>query len=298
LLAALALAAAALSAVPAARQTVPPEPCARPADGRAPRRIVSVVPAVTEILFEITAGPRVVAVSSFDEHPSAVAGLPRVGALLDPDLETILRLAPDFVVVYASQTDLRLQLDRAQIPMFVYAHAGLADVPAVMRALGACLALEREAGLAATRLEARLESVRSRVQSRPRPDTLLVFGRDRGTLRSIYASGGVGFLHDVLELAGGANVFADIRQQSVQLSLEGILARAPDVILELRYSEAITQEIAEREAAIWSTLESIPAVRTGRIHVLVGDQYVVPGPRIGEAAERIARTLHPEAFAR
>jgi iron complex transport system substrate-binding protein len=297
-LAAAVLLAAAVVATSAAQEAPPPEPCAAAANGQAPRRVISVVPAVTEILFDIGAGPRVVAVSSFDEYPADVARLPRVGALLDPDLEAILRLTPDLVVVYASQTDLRLQLDRAKIPMFVYAHAGLADIPSVMRALGACLALDREAAQAAGRLETRLEGVRTRVRSRARPKTLLVFGRDRGTLRSIYASGGVGFLHDVLELAGGDNVFGDTRRQSVQLSLEGILARAPELILELRYTEKITQEIADREAAIWSTLGSIPAVRTGRVHVLVGDQFVVPGPRIGEAAEQIARTLHPEAFAR
>jgi iron complex transport system substrate-binding protein len=125
-----------------------------------------------------------------------------------------------------------------------------------------------------------------------------VFGRDRGTLRSIHASGGVGFLHDVLTLAGGANVFGDTARESVQVSLEAILAKAPELILELRYTEDITQEAAAREAAVWSAMGSIPAVRAGRVHVLVGDQFVVPGPRIAAAAEEIARTIHPQAFAR
>ena len=102
--------------------------------GAAPTRIISLIPAVTEMLFAMSAGPAVVAVSSFDEYPPQVKSLPRVGALLDPDLERILSLRPELVIVYESQTDLRRQLERAGIPMFVYKHAGLADVTLTIRA--------------------------------------------------------------------------------------------------------------------------------------------------------------------
>ena len=90
---------------------------------RAPTRIISLIPAVSEMLFAIGAGRQVVAVSSFDDYPPEVLKLPRVGALLDPDLERILSLRPDLVIVYESQVDLRRQLERATIPMFVYKHA-------------------------------------------------------------------------------------------------------------------------------------------------------------------------------
>ena len=210
------------------------EPCEAPQAGGAPQRIISVVPALTEILFDMSAGSRVVAVSSFDKYPAEVSRLPRVGALLDPDLEAILALRPDLVVVYASQSDLRAQLDRARVRTFVYAHAGLADISRVMRALGRCIGLEAEADRSARRLEGALENVRAKVGRYHRPRTLLVFGRDRGQLRSIHASGGIGFLHDVLDLAGGANVFADVAREAVQASIETVLAREPEVIVELR----------------------------------------------------------------
>ncbi len=98
------------------------------AQAKPPQRIISVIPAVTEMLFAIDAGPQVVAVGTFDRYPPQVDRLPRVGALVDPDVERILSLEPDLVAVYASQTDLRTQLARADIPMYVYSHAGLADV--------------------------------------------------------------------------------------------------------------------------------------------------------------------------
>src|SRR6185503_3867333 len=96
-------------------------------------RIVSLVPAVTEMLFALGAGPKVVGVSSFDHFPPEVERVPRVGALLDPDVDRILSLRPDLVVVYRSQSDVLAQLGRANIPVFVYAHAGLADVTTTLR---------------------------------------------------------------------------------------------------------------------------------------------------------------------
>jgi ABC-type Fe3+-hydroxamate transport system substrate-binding protein len=91
-------------------------------------------------------------------------------------------------------------------------------------------------------------------------------------------------------------VFADVRQQSVQASTEMILARRPDVIIELRYGDDQRAFNIERELAPWQTLASVPAVRSRRLHLLVGNEFVVPGPRIVNAARRLARTLHPEAF--
>ena len=88
------------------------------------------------MLFAIGAGPQVVAVSSFDTYPPEVAPLPRVGALLDPDVERVMSLAPDLVAIYGTQTDLKRQLERAAIPVFDYRHGGLADVFATIRALG------------------------------------------------------------------------------------------------------------------------------------------------------------------
>ncbi len=261
-----------------------------------PQRIISIVPAATEMLFAMGAGPRIVGVSSFDDYPPDVRGVTKVGGLLDPHVERILSLTPDLVVVYATQTDLREQLARAGIPMFLYEHAGLRDVTATIRALGRRVGNARDAERVAGGIEAALAQVRARVASRPRPRTLLVFGREPMALRAIFASGGVGFLHDLLDLAGGTNVFADVARQSVQVSTELVLKSAPDVIIELKYTGALDDKAVSRERAVWNALPAVPAVRRGRVHLLVGDDLVVPGPRIVRAAERLARALHPEAF--
>ena len=243
----------------------------------APSRIVSLVPAATEMLFAIGAGPRVVAVSSYDHEPPEVDKLPRVGALLDPDLERILGLRPDLAVVYGTQHDLKEQLTRAGVPMFTYTHGGLADVTATILALGARTGTSERAEAVAAGIERDLGSIRDRVRGRARPKTLLVFGREPGTLRNLYASGGIGFLHDMLEIAGGVNVFADQKRESVQASTETLLAAAPEVVIEIQVDGDGTEDLAA-----WQAVPAIPAVRSKRIVVLTGTDLVTAGPRVGE----------------
>jgi ABC-type Fe3+-hydroxamate transport system substrate-binding protein len=92
------------------------------------------------------------------------------------------------------------------------------------------------------------------------------------------------------------DVLGDLRQQSVTMSSEMVLARAPEVIVELHYGEEWPQSRIDAERRVWLTLSAVPAVRTNRVHLLVGDEFVVPGPRVTVAAERLARLLHPEAW--
>jgi len=256
------------------------------------KRVVSIIPATTEMLFAMGAGDRVVGVGSYDRFPPQVDKLPRVGALLDPDVERIIALKPDLVVLYGTQAELRKSLDRAGIPYYAYTHRGLADIAATIRSLGERVGAAAPADALANRLEGQLADVRKRVAGRPRPRTLLVFGRDPGSLRNIDASGGDGFLHDMLETAGGADVLGDVHQQSVQMSTEMVLARAPDVIIELRYA----RDDGSADSRAWNTLPSVPAVRNRRVYLLRGEEFVVPGPRVAAATATLARTLHPDAF--
>ena len=165
-----------------------------------------------------------------------------------------------------------------------------------MHDLGAATGHPAGAAGKAEEIRQQLEAVRARVAGRGRPRVLLVFGREPQTLRQLYVSGGAGFLHEMLDIAGGTNVFGDVRRESVQPSQETLLARAPDVILEVRATRPVLGTEVGRERAVWSALPSVPAVRTGRIHFLNGDHLVVPGPRIGAVTEAFARAIHPEAF--
>ena len=279
--------------VPLASQS--PQASSTSPSNAAPQRIISLIPPVTETLFAVGAGAQVVAVSSFDNYPPEAAKLQRVGALLDPDVERILSLRPDLVVVYASQVDLRAQLERAHIPTYVYSHAGLADVTSTIREVGARVGHGAVAAQLADRIDGRVAAVRRRVAGARRIPALVVFEREAFTLRGIYASGGVGFIHDMVDAAGGANVFGDVARQAVQATSELILARRPEIIIELR-SGVLTEADRTRELAAWNALASLPAVRSKRVFLFADQRMSIAGPRVGEVVEILGRTIHPEAF--
>jgi iron complex transport system substrate-binding protein len=260
-------------------------------------RIVSLVPNVTEMLFAIGAGPQVVGVSSYDDFPPETRTLPRVGALLDPDTERIFALRPTLVIVYGSQTELEGKFARAGIRVFAYRHAGVDNVLQTIRDLGRLTAHAGEGDRVARELQSRLGGIRTRVRGQRRPRTMLVIGRDAGALRGVFVSGGIGFLHELLDIAGGEDAFGDIKREGVQPSNETMIVRAPDVIIELHPGEQPPPATVQRERALWNQLASIPAVRNGRVHLLYGSYLLAAGPRLGLAADALARALHPDVFA-
>lgn len=260
---------------------------------QSPKRIISLVPNVTEILFAIGAGPQVVAVSTYDVEPPEVRSLPTVGALVDPDTEKIISLRPDLVITYGSQTDLQSQLKSANIPFFDYRHGGLEHIFATMRTLGARTGHVADAEKAAQTLQAAIDAIKKRVAGKPRPRTLLVFGREPGSLRNIYASAGRGFLHDMLVAAGGEDVLTDIDKESAQINTEIVLARAPEVILELNSANRLNDADMKKVIDPWMTLSSVPAVKNKRVMLILGSGVTVPGPRVAEGIDKMARALHP-----
>ncbi len=269
-------------------------PSGRP-DGdrpRVPSRVVSLVPAATEMLFSIGAGPRVVAVSSFDHFPPQVERLPRVGALLDPDMERIFALRPDLIVVFEGQVELREKLSVAGIDLFTFPRPTVANILQSLRSLGRRTGFAEQAAREADDIERQLDAVRQRVERLPAPRTMLVIGREPGTLRNIFVSGGFGFLSDLLGIAGGANVFGDVRRENLQVTTEAILAAQPDAIVEVVASQPWSAAEIEREKHAWDALPSLPAVRNHRVSLLIGDELVTPGPRIVQAARELARALH------
>jgi len=302
------LAAALFCSADLVRSALAAEPVRPPAAGLAPqqnqntpaRRIVSLVPPLTEMLFAVGAGPQVVGVSSYDDFPPEVSSRPRVGALLDPDTERILSLKPDLVIVYGSQTELEGQFRRVGIRVYSYRHGGIGNgignVLQTIRDLGALTGHRADGDRVAMQLRSQLDAIRARVRGRLRPRTMVVMGRDAMALRGVFVSAGVGFLHELLDLAGGEDVFADVKREGVQPSNETMLVRAPEVIIELHAGDTPPPAVVQKERAVWSLLASIPAVRNGRVHLLYGEYLMAAGPRLPRAAEALGRVLHPDAF--
>ena len=168
-----------------------------------------------------------------------------------------------------------------------------------IRQLGAVTGRSAEADRLVGAMQSRIDAIRRRVAGLPRPRTLLVIEREAGALRGVYASGGSGFLAEMLEIAGGSNVFASVARESLQPSVETLLQVAPEVIVEIRAGQAAASATNPRELVdIWSRLGSVPAVRQRRLYLITGQHLVVRGPRLAEGIESLANALHPAAISR
>jgi len=262
------------------------------------RRIVSLVPAATEMLFALGAGDRVVGVTDFDSYPPPVVDIPKVGALLDPNVERIFELQPDLVVTYRTQSTLTARLESAGIRSFSFVTGSIGDMLSTIETLGGVIGEPETARRVAAEIEASLELTRAQGSSRAsggRPKVLLAHSRDAGVIGSFYTEGRPSYLNELVEIAGGENLFADVGMTSFQPSLEQVLERSPEVIIELLPASGGAPGSIRRRLEDWARLESVPAVRNDRVYVLADDYLLLVGPRIHLVAARLAGVIHPPA---
>lgn len=266
----------------------PPRTEADPA--RAPSRIVSLSPALTEILFALEIGDRVAGVTDFCDWPEAARSKPKVGGYANPSVEAILALGADLVVVSPGpgNRDAALALRRSGIRVEVIPAETLPETYAAIESLGALCGEPARGRLLAESTRARIEAVSARVAGAPRVRALFSVQAD-----PIIAAGTGTLPSQLVEAAGGTNVVAAERYP--RLDVEAVLAAAPEVILQSRMDVAAPSGPAP-EIAAWMRWNEIPAVRAGRVVLLDGATALRPGPRVGEAAETIARILHPDRF--
>lgn len=256
---------------------------------RHPRRVISLAPSVTEMLFALGVEERIVGVTSYCDYPPAAREKERVGDVLNPSLERILALQPDLVILSTATQLERFarRLEAVGIPLYVVDVERVEDVFRSLEHLGAIMDCRAEAERVVRALRARLERVRARVRGRPRPRVLMVVQRD-----PLIVPGRGAFMTDLIQEAGGQSITADAEREWTPYSLETVVARAPEVII-LPSREPITRRLANVR---WPELETTPAFRQGRVYVIHNDLLMRPGPRLIEGVEALARVLHPEAF--
>ncbi|MGH9218708.1 MAG: ABC transporter substrate-binding protein [Vicinamibacterales bacterium] len=260
---------------------------AAPATAQVPRRIVSLAPSVTESLFAIGAGDRVIGVTSYCVFPRHVASLPKVGGYLTPSYEALAALSPDLVVVLPEHRDIEGHLRALGLPLFHVDHRSLDGIVDGLQALGSRCGVDRTAAAAVRELRDLLLRVRQSAPPGARPRVLVCFGRS-ADLRQVHAAA-PGTVHDdLLRSAGGQNVLIGSGVAYPTLSVESLIRLDPDVIIEFapggRDREALRRQ--------WSALNTLRAVKTERVSVFTDDFLSVPGPRFVRFVETLARVLH------
>ena len=263
---------------------------------QSPHRIVSTAPSITEILFALGIGNRVVGVSQYCDFPPVVKKLPKVGTYVKPDAEAIARLAPDLVVLQRISSELTDRLAALHIPYIEVPHGTLRDVFTGIRLIANAAGVSESAVSLIGKIQSSLNGIRAKAKTQPSPRVVVIVNRRQGTLTDLVAIGPDNYVNEILEIAGGINVLAKAGlPQYPHISLETVLRENPDVILDLsgtQKNEAQRKEESAATLTLWRQNAGMAAVRAGRVYVGTSNALVVPGPRTAEAAQMIFDYIH------
>ena len=258
-----------------------------------PQRIVSVSPAVTEMLYGIGAFDRVVAVTDYCLYPPEAKALPKVGGWATPSVEKVAGFRPDLVALSDAQTPfLEMPLAKLGIPTAIARSQTLLDTFTAIETLGKATGNERQAGRLAAQTRAALDAVEKRAASLPRPSVLCVIDRTPGTLRELYAVTEGSFLAELIAIAGAKTAGAASRLGYAKISQEALLTMNPDIVLDIMPSSQ-THSGPHPETA-WGDLPEINAVRRGRVYVVREEFVPHASQMVARTAVLFARLLHPE----
>lgn len=251
-------------------------------------RVVSLAPNLTEIVYAVGAGNRLVGDTTFCDYPAEARSVAKVGDTIHPSLESVVALRPQVVLIStSSQLEAFMrQLDEQHITVFVTDAHDLASVFHAIEQIGELLGEQERAHRVADELRTRASSVEERVKGR---EPVRVFYQL--SAEPLYTAGKSSYITDMIKRAGGRSVTEDVEGEWPRLSDEAALAARPEAIIL-----ATADSMGGGNSDVAAPLRNSPAVTKGRVYRINGDLLSRPGPRLVDGLEQIARSLHPEAF--
>lgn len=254
-------------------------------------RIISLVPAQTDVLLSLGVGDRLIARTAFDTQPE-LAALPSTGNALTPNIEWVAARRPDLVVSWADAQSRSVVARLSELGIATYASAveTLADIEASVLRIGALTGRADAADSIVAAMRAERGAIERAVAGQPRPRVLYIIGLDPPM-----AAGPGTFVHEAVDIAGGANVFDDAGSRWPLVSMEEVVQRDPEVVvLGIAKTRAAADSVIDRLAGQpgWRELS---AFRTGRVHWVDPNIFNRPSPSIVQAMRTLAGLFHPAA---
>lgn len=262
------------------------------------RRIVSLSPSVTEILFSLGAGDRIAGVTRYCLYPPEANDKPKVGGFLDPNFEAIVALEPDLVIMRGEPGEPLPAFEELRLPTLVVSQKSIENIYESINTIGGYCGAEEEAARIVADVESRLKLIEEKTAGLDRPTVMFAVDRTLGIgrIEDVYIAGADGFIDRVVELAGGQNACPAGVVRFPVVSSEGIIKINPEVIVDLvalrvQKEQDLTPDVI---AADWQQLDEVAAVSRGKVYLVDDDFAFIPGPRFHLLAERLARLIHPE----
>lgn len=245
------------------------------------KRVVTLAPALTEIVFALDKGSTIVGNTKFCNFPSSARQIPRVGGLIDVNLEVLINKKPDIIFLYRDNYD-AVKVMEHRSRLVIVNHTNLRDVFDGIITISQALDIPERGQELVNKIKKQLQYLHSRVSGKKPLKTLLIIGRTPDKLTNMYIIGKGDFLNELMVIAGGVNAYqGDLQYPSI--SMESVVAMNPEVILEL---SAHNEGIAEKDVMqLWNQYPFIPAVKNKRISIVRDAIWLIPGPRVVQIAQ-------------
>jgi iron complex transport system substrate-binding protein len=256
---------------------------------KAPTRVVSLAPSITEMLFALGLDREIIAVTQFCDYPPQALLKQKVG-YANPSIEAIVALDPDLIVAPQEflRADLLGKVEQLQIPLVVLSANSVTDITTHLSKLGAIFGRAAQADVANTHLQQRIDSIHRITAGRPGVRVLYVLNS-----HPLITVGPGSFIHELIGLAGGVNIAGHTATPYPRLNMEVVLREDPDVLV---FPVGKVESVPLSEQHVWQQWPALSAVKHGQFRHVPSDLLNRPGPRIGDGLEALARAIHPEAF--
>ncbi|HVM98236.1 MAG TPA: cobalamin-binding protein [Candidatus Acidoferrales bacterium] len=257
-----------------------------------PQRIISLAPSVTETLFALGVGDRVVGVSVYCDYPPEATKIDRVGNFLTPNVEAIVAKKPDLIIAVPSPGNQNPveTLRRLGFEVLLVDPNTIAQIETSIVTIAAAIGRDAAGAALVASIEQRLTALRDRLATAPQRKVLMVVGQT-----PLIAVGAGTFQDEFIRMAHGVNLGAEAGGSWPHVSIELVIAAAPEVIIDTTMgNEERTGSGASLE--FWSAFPTLPAVQRRRVYGYKQYHLLRPGPRLPEAFEAIARFVQPEFF--
>jgi iron complex transport system substrate-binding protein len=263
-----------------------------------PQRIVSTAPSITEMLYAVGLGDRVVGVTTYCHYPPEARTKPKVGTYIEPSFERIASLRPDLVVIQKNPINLAARLSALRLNVLEVSHDTIDEVYTAIDRIAGAGGVSANGRALIEKMKQQLEDIRERTGKSPPTTMMFIVGRAPNRVEDLIAIGRASYLNGIIEVAGGKNIFKDAVASYPKIGMEDVLARNPQVIVDMgdmSQTEGVTDEHKRAVEALWTRFRTLSAVKNRRVHAVASDVFTVPGPRMVDAARAFARMLHPEA---
>lgn len=252
------------------------------------QRIVTLAPALTEIVFALGKGNQIVGNTRFCDYPPAARRITKVGGLIDFNLELLVSLKPEIVIVYPELYE-KVKFLGNRSSLILVRHASLNDLFSSIRLIAEALSVPQHGQKMTWGIKSRLKEVQNRIRGKAIPSAMLIAGRNPDDLRNVYIIGKQDFLNEILEISGGLNAYrGTIAYPSV--SMESIIGMNPDWIIEL---SAFHESLSEMEIGnLWQRYGMLRAVQRRHVRFIRDNFWLRPGPRVALIAENLYWLFH------